>query len=201
MNRSSNCGGGGGGGGRKSSLTTYTHVQNQQLATVTATTGCTKLSGSGTDLHLIDRHMQQLQQPSQSHSASSSAVLLGASSPARRFAVDVALQGLQQANGGAGIIGGGTLGRLSIHSGGGGGYEATTTAQQQQQQTTCCLPPPSPAPNNDRYVLGMPAPAAATASSASSQAAATTPSATLAYAELKFSAVHHHHRSMSPSSR
>lgn len=60
--------------------------------------------------------------------------------------------------------------RLSIHS------------DQYDENITCCLPPPSPAPNNDRYVMGIPSPSLSTHH----------------YPEHKFSV---HHRSMSPSSR
>lgn len=60
--------------------------------------------------------------------------------------------------------------RLSIHS------------DRYDENITCCLPPPSPAPNNDRYVMGMPSPSLSTHH----------------YQEHKFAV---HHRSMSPSSR
>ncbi|KAJ6644376.1 Inactive rhomboid protein 1 [Pseudolycoriella hygida] len=60
--------------------------------------------------------------------------------------------------------------RLSIHS------------DRYDENIACCLPPPSPAPNNDRYVMGIPSP------SLSSHH----------YQEHKFAV---HHRSMSPSSR
>lgn len=58
--------------------------------------------------------------------------------------------------------------RLSIHS------------DRYDENITCCLPPPSPAPNNDRYVMGMPSPSLSH------------------YQDHKFAV---HHRSMSPSSR
>lgn len=61
--------------------------------------------------------------------------------------------------------------RLSIHS-----------SDRYEENVTCCLPPPSPAPNNDRYVMGMPSPSLSTHH----------------YQEHKFAV---HHRSMSPSSR
>lgn len=60
--------------------------------------------------------------------------------------------------------------RLSIHS------------DRYDENITCCLPPPSPAPNNDRYVMGIPSPSLSTHH----------------YQEHKFAV---HHRSMSPSSR
>lgn len=60
--------------------------------------------------------------------------------------------------------------RLSIHS------------DRYDENITCCLPPPSPAPNNDRYVMGMPSPSLSAHH----------------YQEHKFAV---HHRSMSPSSR
>lgn len=39
-------------------------------------------------------------------------------------------------------------------------YVATTSRPQSRydENITCCIPPPSPAPNNDRFVIGMPGP-------------------------------------------
>jgi hypothetical protein len=40
-------------------------------------------------------------------------------------------------------------------------YVTTSTSRPQsryEENITCCIPPPSPAPNNDRFVIGMPGP-------------------------------------------
>lgn len=77
--------------------------------------------------------------------------------------------------------------RLSIH-------HPTTTDRYDSEITTCCLPPPSPAPNSDRFVLGIPSPSLSSQHHHHQQIYQQTPAA-----ENKFSNIHH--RSMSPSSR
>lgn len=38
-------------------------------------------------------------------------------------------------------------------------YVTTSRPQSRYEENiTCCIPPPSPAPNNDRFVIGMPGP-------------------------------------------
>lgn len=87
----------------------------------------------------------------------------------------------------------GTANRLSIHP------------DRYEVENVCCLPPPSPAPNSDRYVMGMPSPGGGGGNSGCSSTVPSTSSSTTNassgphhYQDLKFSV---HHRSMSPSSR
>lgn len=80
--------------------------------------------------------------------------------------------------------------RLSIH-------HPTASDRYDTEITTCCLPPPSPAPNSDRFVLGIPSPSLSGHHHQHhhQQLYQQTPTA----ADNKFSTIHH--RSMSPSSR
>lgn len=75
--------------------------------------------------------------------------------------------------------------RLSIH-------HPNTNDRFDQEVTTCCLPPPSPAPNSDRFIMGMLSPSIANHNSQHYNTLIPT-------SDQKFSALHH--RSMSPTSR
>lgn len=78
--------------------------------------------------------------------------------------------------------------RLSIH-------HPSSNDRYDSEITTCCLPPPSPAPNSDRFIMGMPSPSIAV-HHAQHQAQHFQPSNGN---DIKFATMHH--RSMSPSSR
>lgn len=78
--------------------------------------------------------------------------------------------------------------RLSIH-------HPSSNDRYDQEITTCCLPPPSPAPNSDRFIMGIPSPSIAV-HHAQHQTQHFQPSNGN---DVKFATMHH--RSMSPSSR
>lgn len=71
--------------------------------------------------------------------------------------------------------------RLTIH-------HPNSSDRFEQEITTCCLPPPSPAPNSDRFIMGIPSPSIASHYHTLNNAS-----------DHKFSTLHH--RSMSPTSR
>lgn len=75
--------------------------------------------------------------------------------------------------------------RLSIH-------HPNSNDRYDSEITTCCLPPPSPAPNSDRFIMGMPSPSMS--AHHQQQHFQQNP-----VNDHKFSTIHH--RSMSPSSR
>lgn len=56
----------------------------------------------------------------------------------------------------------------------------TVSQERYDENVTCCLPPPSPAPNNDRFIMGIPS------------------SSSLHYQDNRLAV---HHRTMSPSSK
>lgn len=78
--------------------------------------------------------------------------------------------------------------RLSIH-------HPPSNDRYDSEITTCCLPPPSPAPNSDRFIMGMPSPSIAVHHAQHQTQHYQSSNGN----DIKFATMHH--RSMSPSSR
>lgn len=175
-------GGGGGGGGtikrRKSASTTTSNTLSAVAIGGLTSVSDRDRSNDDDELHMLSSGSMAMQK------TNSNTGNVMCASPSRYMHQSDGIY--MHLNGGNSCIQ--NSNRLSIH-------HPSSNDRYDTEITTCCLPPPSPAPNSDRFIMGMPSPSI-TVHHAQHQTQHFQPSNGN---DMKFATMHH--RSMSPSSR